>query len=145
MRQRQSRQPAPQRSRLEVVRACVRACVPCASVHRIGREGAAAVASRLVGLVGLVDVLWRHFHQSPSRRPEQRYQLQRPVRVHLGDGGVMKATDGGGNGARAASGAWETGAPASLLESLSAQRASPCLFLGWKPFFDIWEAVPEWS
>ena len=82
-------------------------CVPCASVHKIGREGAAAVASRLVGLVGLVDVLWRGSRQSPSRRPEQRYQLQRPVRVHLCGGGVIKATDGGGNGARAASGAWE--------------------------------------
>ena len=51
---------------------CVRACVPCASVQKIGREGAAAVASQLVGLVGLVDVLRRDFHQSPSRRPRQR-------------------------------------------------------------------------
>ena len=51
---------------------CVRGCVPRASVHRIGREGAAAVASRLVGLVGLVDVLWRGSRQSPSRRPKQR-------------------------------------------------------------------------
>ena len=83
------------------------ACVPCGSVHIIGREGAAAVASRLVGLVGLVDVLWRGSRHSPSRRPEQRYQLQGPFRVHLCGGGVIKATDGGGNGARAASGAWE--------------------------------------
>ena len=65
------------------------------------------MASRLVGLVGLVDVLWRDFHQSPSRRPERRYQLQWPVRVHLGRGGVILATNCGGNGARAASGAWE--------------------------------------
>ena len=86
---------------------CVHACVPCASVHKIGRAGAAAVASRLVGLVGLVDVLCCHSHQSPSRRPEQRSQLQGPVRVHLCGGGVITATDGGGNGARAASGAWE--------------------------------------
>ena len=86
---------------------CVRVCVPCASVHKIGREGAAAVASRLVGLVGLVDVLWRGSRHSPSRRPEQRYQLQGPFRVHLCGGGVIKATDGGGNGARAESGAWE--------------------------------------
>jgi hypothetical protein len=60
-----------------------RACVPCASVHKIGREGAAAVASRLVGLVGLIGVLWRDSHQSPSRRPEQSEQLQGPLRVHL--------------------------------------------------------------
>jgi hypothetical protein len=80
------------------------ACVPCASVQKIGREGAAAVASRLVGLV---DVLRRDFNQSPSRHPEQLEQLQRRSRVHLGGGGVIKATDGGGNGARAASGAWE--------------------------------------
>ena len=125
--QRQSRQPAPQRSRLEVVRACVRACVPFASVHRIGREGAALVASRLVGLVGLVDVLWRGSRQSPSRRPRQWEQLQWPVRVHLCGGGAITTTDGGGSGARAASGAWETGAPASLLEPLSPQRASPSL------------------
>jgi len=85
------------------------------------------VASGLVGPVGLVEVLWRHSRQSPSRRPEQRYQLQGPVRVHLCGGGVIKATDGGGNGARAASGAWETGAPASLLEGLRFQRASPPL------------------
>ena len=65
------------------------------------------MASRLVGLVGLADVLWGDFHQSPSRRPEQRYQLQWPVRVHLCGGGVIKATDGGGNGARAANGARE--------------------------------------
>ena len=62
---------------------CVRACVPCASVQKIGRGGAAAVASRLVGLVGLADVLWRDFQQSPSRRPKQRERLQWPVRVHL--------------------------------------------------------------
>jgi hypothetical protein len=49
------------------------------------------VASRLVGLVGLVDVLWRDFHQSPSRRPEQRYQLQRPFRVHLCGGGCDRS------------------------------------------------------
>jgi hypothetical protein len=50
-------------------------CVPCvlrASVQKIGREGAAAMASRLAGRVGLVEVLWCHSHQSPSRRPEQR-------------------------------------------------------------------------
>jgi hypothetical protein len=81
--------------------------VPCASVHRIGREGAAAVASRLVGLVELVGVLWRGSRQSPSRRPRQWEQLQWPVRVHLCGGGVITAIECGGNGARAASGAWE--------------------------------------
>jgi len=61
---------------------CVRAC----RAHRCrksGGGGAAAVASRLVGLVGLADVLWRDFQQSPSRRPKQRERLQWPVRVHL--------------------------------------------------------------
>ena len=52
-------------------RMCVRAC---ASVHTSGgRElRRVRVASRRVGLV---DVLWHDFHQSPSRRPEQREQL----------------------------------------------------------------------
>ena len=76
-------------------------------MQKVGREGAAEVASRQVGLVGLVDVLWHDFHQSPSRPPEQRYQLLRPFRVHLCGGGVILATDCGGNGARAASGARE--------------------------------------
>jgi hypothetical protein len=62
---------------------CVRACVPCASVQKIGREGAAAVASRLVGLV---DVLRRDFNQSPSRHPEKLEQLQRRFRVHPVEG-----------------------------------------------------------
>ena len=74
---------------------------------RLHRNGGMRVASRLVGPVGLVEVLWRHSRQSPSRRPGQRQQLQGPFRVHLCGGGVIKATDCGGNGARAASGAWE--------------------------------------
>jgi hypothetical protein len=41
------------------------------------------------------------------RRPMQREQLQWPVRLHLCGGGAIKAPDGGGYGARAASGAWE--------------------------------------
>ena len=36
------------------------------------RNGRVRVASRLEGSVGMVEVLWRHSHQSPSRRPEQR-------------------------------------------------------------------------
>ena len=52
-------------------RMCVRAC---ASVHTSGgRElRRVRVASRRVGMV---DVLWHDFHQSPSRHPEQREQL----------------------------------------------------------------------
>ena len=86
---------------------CVRACVPCASVQKIGREGAAAVAARLVRVVGLVDVLRCDYHQSPSRRPRQWEQLQRPFRVHLCVGVRSKRPMVGGNGARAASGSWE--------------------------------------
>ena len=41
------------------------------------------------------------------RRPEQRGRLQWPVRLHLCGGGAIKAPDGGGYGARAASGAGE--------------------------------------
>ncbi len=74
--------------------ACAWACT-CASVQKIGREGAAAVASRQEGLVGLVDVLRHHFHQSPSRRPGQWERLQWPFRVHLCGGVVIKAPDGG--------------------------------------------------
>ena len=57
------------------------ACVPCATVHTSGgREPRRVrVASRRVGLE---DVLWHDFRQSPSRRPEQREQLQWPVRLH---------------------------------------------------------------
>ena len=69
------------------------------------------MASRLVGLVGLADVLWRDFQQSPSRRPKQRERLQWPYPRHLlctlRGKGYMKAADGGGNGVRAASKAWE--------------------------------------
>ena len=158
MQQKQPQQPAPQRSRRQVVRACgrarahrcthreaelrrvrvrpeqrlaerhVRYCCGVSSVlpgsppldgrrrgpwslrlmtDRDHRNGRVRVASGLVGPVGLVEVLGRRSHQSPSRRPEQRQQLQRPVRVHLGGGVAIKAPDCGGNGARAASGAWE--------------------------------------
>jgi hypothetical protein len=112
---------------------CVRACVPCASVHRIGREGAAAVASRLVGLVELVGVLWRGSRQSPSRRPRQWEQLQWPVRVHLCGGGGdqsdrlrVKRRARGERGVGA-------GAPASLLEDLPARPGPPAHFEP-KPF-----------
>ena len=43
------------------------------------------MASRLVGVVGPVDLLRHHFHQSPSRRPEQSEQLQWLFRVHQSD------------------------------------------------------------
>ena len=65
------------------------------------------MASRPVGPVGPVDVLRRDFHQSPSGRPDQSEQLQRPFRVHLCVGVRSKRPMVGGNGARAASGAWE--------------------------------------
>ena len=71
---------------------CASRCVPCASVHTSGgRElRRVRVASRRVGLV---DVLWHDFHQSPSRRPEQREQLQWTVRPHLCSGGATTAAE----------------------------------------------------
>ena len=48
------------------------------------------VSARSVALLGL-------------RRPEQREQLQWPVRLHCVVGGAIKAPDGGGNGECAAS------------------------------------------
>jgi hypothetical protein len=68
------------------------ACVPCASVHTSGgRElRRVRVASRRVGLVG---VLWHGFHQPPSRRPEQREQLQWPFRLHLCGGGATTGAE----------------------------------------------------
>ena len=65
------------------------------------------MASSGIGMVGLADVLWRDFQQSPSRRPKQRERLQWPYPRHLRGKGCMKAADGGGNGVRAASKAWE--------------------------------------
>jgi hypothetical protein len=101
--------------------------VPCASVHKIGREGAAAVASRLVGVVGPVDVLRRDSHQSPSGRPDQSEQLQRPVRVHVCGWGAIKAPDGGGK--RRARGERGVGmdAPASPRGRFLGCRALPSL------------------
>ena len=57
-------------------------------------------------------------------RPEQRERLQWPVRLHLCDGGAIKAPDGGGYGARGERGAG-TGAPASLLDRLPARPGPP--------------------
>ena len=69
-------------------------------------------------------------------RPEQRERLQWPVRLHLCDGGAIKAPDGGGYGARMAS----ADAPASLT-TRSPQRAAwaaaLCSFPRWKPLFFI--------
>ena len=113
---------------------CVHACVPCVSVHKIGREGAAAVASRLVGLVGLVDVLWRGSRQSPSRRPEQRYQLQGPFRARLCGGGGGDQSDRWRRKRRArGERGVGAGAPASLLEDLPARPGPPAHFEP-KPF-----------
>jgi hypothetical protein len=68
------------------------ACVPCASLHTSGGRELlpVRVASRRVGLV---DVLWHDFHQSPSLRPEQRKQLQWPSRLHLCGGGATTAAE----------------------------------------------------
>ncbi len=92
MQQKPPKQPAPQRSRVQVVLRAVR------MVHTSGgRElRRVRVASRRVGLV---DVLWHDFHQSPSRRPEQREQLQWPSRLHLCSG---ECDNCGGNGPLAA-------------------------------------------
>ena len=84
------------------------------------------MASRLVGLVGLVDVLWRGSRQSPSRRPRQWEQLQWPFRVHLCGGGVITATDGGVNGARAASRAWERAHRHLWVEVCSSEPCHRC-------------------
>ena len=62
--------------------------------------------------MGLVDVLRCDFHQSPSRRPRQWEQLQRPFRVHLCGGVVIRAPDGGGKRRARGERGVETGAPA---------------------------------
>ena len=61
------------------------------------------------------------------RRPEQRVQLQRPVRSHLCGGGCdQSARWGRKRRVRGERGA-ETGAPASLLERLPARPVGPLL------------------
>ena len=110
---------------------CVRAGVPCASVYKIGREGAAAVASRLVGVVGPVDLLRHHFHQSPSRRPEQSEQLQWPFRVRLCGGGAIKAPDGRRKRRARGERGVGTDAPASLRGRLPRCRVAPSLLPSW--------------
>ena len=176
MQQKQPQQPAPQRSRRQVVRACgrarahrcthreaelrrvrvrpeqrlaerhVRSCCGVSAVlprsppldgrrrgpwilrltDRLHRNGGVRVASRLVGPVGLVEVLWRHSRQSPSRRPGQRQQLQGPFRVHLcGEGGDQSDRLRRKRRARGERGVG-AGAPASLRRRLL-QRASPPL------------------
>jgi len=133
------RQPAPQRSRLQVVRAC-RACRAHRCTDREGRGcgggfpagGAgrrtvawlASVSIATSGAVGAAAVAGSSAPQWRGCDHSDRWGRKRRARGERGVG---------------------AGAPASLLESLPAQRASPCLFLGWKPFFDIWEAVPGWS
>ncbi len=63
----------------------------------VGRGGCEAFLPGSDGVVALLG----------QQRPEQREQLQWPVRPPLCDGGAIKAADGGGYGARPASGAWE--------------------------------------
>jgi hypothetical protein len=111
---------------------------------------------RLVGLVGLVDVLWRNFHQSPSRRPDLRERLQWPVRVHLCDRHQVRRLIA----AKAASGAPGAGAPAravasklaaaflSLSVSAAASRAllrASCCPSGFRPGFGICRAQASWT
>jgi hypothetical protein len=87
LQQRQPKQPAPRRSRVQYVRACAYSSGHTSGGRELRRV---RVASRRVGLV---DVLWHDFHQSPSRRPEQRGQLQWPSRVHLCGGGATTAAE----------------------------------------------------
>ena len=81
MQQRPPKQPAPQRSRVQVARACT-----YSSVHTSGGRELRRV--RVASRVGLVDVLWHGFHRPPSRRAEQRGQPQWPSRLHLCGGGA---------------------------------------------------------
>jgi len=96
------------------------------------------VASRPVGPVGLVDVLRRDFHQSPSRRPDQSEQLQGPLRVRLCGGGAIQAPDGRRKRRARGERGVGTGAPSSLRGRLPARPAEPCVFATWKPFLLMW-------
>ena len=58
----------------------------------IGRERAAARA-RGFPAGGAGSVLWHGFHQTLSRRPEQREQPQWPSRLHLCGGGATTAAE----------------------------------------------------
>ena len=73
------------------------------------------------------------------RRPMQREQLQWPVRLHLCGGGAIKAPDGGGYDAHAASRAKEQAQRHHCLNVLPPRPAEPCVFATWKPFiFFMW-------
>ena len=99
------RQPAPQRSRLEVVRACVRA-VRIGAQNREGGSCVGGFPAGGAGGAGRRTVAWLAsvaIAPSGAAVPAAGAVSSAP----LWRGGVMKATDGGGNGARAASGAWE--------------------------------------
>jgi hypothetical protein len=86
-------------------------------------------SARLVVLLGL-------------RPPELREQLQRPLRAHLCDGGVIKADTA--RARRAGAGA---GAPASLLDRLLLQRAACAAAMCWFPeaVVHMWRRSPEWN
>ena len=104
------------------------ACVPCASVHTSGgRElRRVRVASRRVGLV---DVLWHGFYQSPSRRPEQ---LQWPFECTsaMGEQQLRRKRPAGGGSVPESTGAATDDASAfsfARLASLAALiLANPC-------------------
>jgi hypothetical protein len=107
------------------------ACVACGSVHTSGgRElRRVRVASRRVGLV---DVLWHDFHQSPSRHQEQREQLQWPFECTsaMGEQQLRRKRPAGGGSVPESTGAAADDASAvsfARLASLSsAMRANPC-------------------
>ena len=86
-----------QRSRVQVVRACVRAM-------RIGALGVAVTTAG--GPQAAVTAWGERAHRSPSR-PQRVERPEWPYRRHLRGKGCMKAAERGGNGVRAASKAWE--------------------------------------
>jgi hypothetical protein len=62
------------------------------------------------------------------RRPMQREQLQWPVRLHMCGGGAIKAPDGGGYDAHAASRAKEQAQRHHCFNVLPPRPAEPCGF-----------------
>ena len=119
---------------------CVRACVPHVRIGAQNREGKSCGGGFPAGGAGgLVDILWRGSHQSPSRRPRQWEQLQWPFRVHLcGWGGDQSDRLRRKRRARGERGVG-AGAPASPLEHLLPPQPGPggFRFLNVPSFFPI--------
>jgi hypothetical protein len=103
------------------------ACVPCASVHTSGGRELRRV--RVASRVGLVDVLWNGFYQSPSRRLEQ---LQWPFECTsaMGEQQLRRERPAGGGSVPESTGAATDDASAfsfARLASLAALiLANPC-------------------